>query len=152
MIARNESPSPGQVGKVKTADQSRTSSTALTDETHLQSTIGPNETWIFTWLLSCVFSAVGQLKVAVVVPSGATLLAVAEMHPNGIVPAFGVATASGTGIPLVSALSTSGVVRVTATVANGSTAGTVKLQIAQNTSDGTATTVQANSNLVAVKV
>lgn len=152
MITRNEPSSPNSVGKVKASDQSVTSSTTLVDEATMQFAIGASESWIFTWTLSAVFSAAGQIKVAVVTPAGATLLAVAHMHPNGIVPAFGTTTTSGTGIALVSALSTGGAVMVTATVVNGATAGTVRLQFAQNTSDGTATTIKAASSLVAARI
>lgn len=152
MITRNDNVGPVGASKVKAADQSVTSSTALVDEANLQFGIGPNETWIFTWTLSLTFSAAGQAKVAVVTPAGATQLILAEMHPNAIVPAFGTTGTSGTGIALVCALATAGVARVVATVVNGATAGTVKLQFAQNTSDGTATTVKATSALTAVRV
>lgn len=141
-----------EVAKAKSGDQSVTSSTALVDETNLQFPIGANETWIFTWTLSATFSAVGQVKVAVVTPAGATLLVVAQMTPNGILPAFGTTTTSGTAITLTAVLSTSGLIVVTATVVNGATAGTVKLQFAQGTSDGTATTLKSASSMIARKV
>lgn len=152
MIAKNEPASPQGANKVKASLQSVTSSTVLVDESALQFGIGPNETWIFTWTLSATFAAAGQIKVAVVTPAGASQLIVAEMLPNAIVPAFGTTTTSGTGIALVCALATAGMVRVVATVINGATAGTVKLQFAQNTSDVTATTVTAASALTAVRV
>jgi hypothetical protein len=141
--------SPGQAVATKSGDQSKTNDTALADVTALGQAIGAGETWVFTWLLSAVFGTVGQIKVAVTVPSGATLLAIATMDPNGIVPAAGSATSSGAAIALISATSTAGIVTVTATVVNGSTAGNVQLQFAQNTTDGTATTIKSASSMVA---
>lgn len=148
MIA-SVSQSSAAVAKAKAANQSVTSSTVLVDEATLSSAIGASETWVFAWTLSATFSAVGQIQLAVVTPAGATLLAVATMVPNGILPAAATATTSGGAMSLVAALSTAGVVTVTATVVNGATAGTVKLQFAQASSDATATTIQAASSLVA---
>lgn len=151
MITRNDNVGAVGANKVKSALQSVTSSTTLVDESALQFGIGPNESWIFTWTLSATFAAAGQIKVAVVTPAGATQLIVAEMLPNAIVPAFATTTTSGSGLALVCALATAGLVRVVAVVVNGATAGTVKLQFAQNTSDVTATTVTAASALTAVR-
>lgn len=141
----------GSLAVIKTADQSVSNSAALVNDTHLTFAIGPNETWVADYVLSATFSAAGQIKAAVTGPSGSTVLAVADMIPNGILPAFGTA-AGAAGIALVAALSTAGVVRVRATVVNGSTAGSVTLQFAQNTSDATATTLKQNSSVIARKI
>jgi hypothetical protein len=142
---------PIWVAKRKTGDQSVTSSTVLVDETDMQFAIGVNETWVVEWVLTTTFSAAGQIDVAVVTPAAAAQLVTATQTPNAIVPAYGSTTVSGTAIGLVCAAATAGMVRLVATVVNGANAGTVKMQFAQHTSDGTATTVKANSYMVARK-
>jgi hypothetical protein len=133
---------------VKASDQGVTSSTSLIDESHLQHSVGANETWVLTYTLHATFSATGQVKIACVVPSGSTMLLVASMTPNGIVPAFGTTTTSGSGVSLVAALATSGVIIATVTVRTGDEPGTVKLQFAQNSTSVTATEIKANSSLI----
>lgn len=137
---------------VKSADQDITSSTTLVDATGLSVAIGAGEKMIVEWTLRFTFAAAGAVKVAVTTPSGATQLIVASMLPDAIVPASGATTVSGTAIPLAPALATAGVVTVTAAVTNSTTAGSVTLQFAQNASSGTATSLKANSCVVARRI
>lgn len=136
----------------KAADQSVTSSTVLVDEATLQATIGANENWVFTWSLSATFAAAGGIRIAVVTPSGATQLITASLVPDGILPGFQTTTTSGAAMAFAVTLGTAGFITVVATVLNGATAGTVKLQFAQAVSSLTATTVKASSSVVARKI
>jgi len=140
---------PGQFTKAKSGAQSVASSAVLVDETDLQLAIGKNETWVFTWTLAVVFAAAGGLRVAVVTPSGASQLITAHLVPDAILPGFLTTTTSGAALAFTITLGVGGVVTVVATVVNGATAGTVKLQFAQSVSSVTNTTLQASSSLVA---
>ncbi|MBL0311054.1 MAG: collagen-like protein, partial [Bacteroidetes bacterium] len=57
----------------KTADESVTSSTSLQDDNHLQFAIGANETWDVSFVLRFTASSGGDIKFALVLPSGATM-------------------------------------------------------------------------------
>ena len=136
----------------KTADESVTSSTTLQNDDHLTFPIAANETWIVECTLHTTFAAAGGLKIAMNGPSGATIRTSAVMDSNGIVPAHGSSGSLAGAIALSPAGATSGLVAVKCIIVNGSTAGNVNLQFAQNVSDVTATTVLANSYLQAVKL
>lgn len=146
----------GYVTKQKGSDQSVTSSTTLTDESDLQFAIGANEKWMCEWRFHTTCSTVGRVKVAVVTPSG-TL----DVLGIGIATGGGAGTgdtfsnntqSSATGIAVTSITLTDGIVDVTASIANGATPGTVKLQFAQVSSDGTATVIKALATLRAHQV
>lgn len=143
---------PTRVIARKASDESVTSSTTLQNDNDLLFAIGANETWTVDFLIHATFSAVGQAKVAVNAPSGATVRTSATLVPDAIVPGFGSSGSIAGAISLVSALAVAGAIRITATIVNGATAGNVTLQWAQNVSDGTATTFLANSSMVANKI
>lgn len=138
----------------KSADESVTSSTALQDDDHLVFAIGANEKAAADFHLYVNPSAPpGGLKVAITVPSGATLLVMAvAVATGGATPSFGAGetTTSGAALSMAGSGNLSQV-HLHVIVINGSTPGNVQLQWAQSTSDVTATTLKANSYLVATK-
>lgn len=143
----------------KTADESVASSTTLQNDDHLTFPIGANETWVVKYVLFLTGSDAGDFKSVLGAPSGAT------GWRGGIGPALAATSAEdaasrfivlgdlGTGT-LVFGTTTNGTVTavIRAVVINGSTAGSVTLRWAQNTSDATATRVRQNSHLVAHKL
>lgn len=139
----------------KTADESVTSSVVLQNDDHLFFSIAANEIWIVQFALFYQAAQAGDLQVAWTVPAGCT-----GIH-GGQAPAT--TTTDGTNTTMWTRPQTSfatalllggdGAANCTllgaATFVNGATAGTVQLQWAQNTSSATATTVRANSYLLA---
>lgn len=146
--------------RAKSADQSVTSSTTLTDETALQFPIGASDEWNVIWnlVVSNNNDAGPDWKAAVVGPAGNTC----DVLQSGAEPAgtaFPQATTSdcieAPGTLVNNAILASTVpfiVNITANIAGGGTAGTVKVQFAQNTSDTTALTVKAGSVMNAYRV
>lgn len=127
---------------VKSGDEARTSNTTLTDDTELSFVIGANETWV-AYLTLYFTGGAGNAKITVTVPSGATGN-YQDTQWNFTVQDFGV----------VDAITFSGgvaIVFVEIAVVNSSTAGTVHLQWAQNSSNITSSILKAFSSLVAVK-
>lgn len=137
----------------KTALESVTSSTTLQNDDHLTLAIGANESWIYEFvLLVNSASDTPDIKLAVTTPAGA----------NGWFSLVGMSAAvagtesdvrsttgglNGTGLTLgVTAAET--VIVVRAIVRTTGTAGSVTLQWAQSTSNGTATTVGQDSHLI----
>ena len=143
----------------KVTDESVTSSTTLQSDDELTFSIGASETWLFQ-IVAQVHSAsdTPDFKVAVSGPTGAT----------GAYGIWGIGSSS-SGTSAVSTLSfytfdgsTSGgfgaisaadiPTLVDGVIVNSTTAGSVALSWAQNTSNGTATTVKAGSTLFACRI
>jgi hypothetical protein len=145
------------VAKVKGSDQSVSSSAVLVNETALPLAIGASDTWILTWTLYCTYSSAGKVQIAVTVPTGATLGAmlvlVSANGAAGVLAQSAQTTGSGTGLnPSTGTTGTASVVTVTATViGDGTHAGNVTLQFAQQVSDATATIIKAGSGMTAVR-
>lgn len=98
-------------------------------------------------------SNTGGLKYALVVPSGAAFMATFQgMAASQSAQQSGVLSAAGTLSATLNAVSNqNGWTRISGTVVNGETTGTVKLQFASTTA-GQTSTVYANSNLTARKI
>lgn len=149
----------GQVTDAAAADQSLTTTTALTDATDLKFTIGANEEWSAEFVLDIGAAlATTGIKVAVNAPVGATINVMASLSPN----AFGAAndgnkrtTTIATAIDFTAAgqvgVGNAGL-RVSLWVLNGTTAGTMQLQFAQSTSSGTALTLRKGSHVFASRI
>lgn len=144
----------------KTADESVTSSTALQDDDELKFNIASNEIWEATFKLAIDAATGGDIKFAVNVPSGATgRLNIwgpdsgASASPSSIV-LFSTTTLTDAGVITVGGFGagTAIPVRCELIIANGATAGLVKLRWAQGTSSGTASKVLANSTLNALRI
>src|SRR3990167_159084 len=147
--------------KRKTADESVTSSTTLQDDDHLTFAIAASEEWISNFYLDIGAElATTGFKVAVTVPSGATMNLVLHMTAHSSLPAVGGeanggrTTSSGTAIDITAAqlsCTDAGLI-LSLWVLNSTNAGSVTLQFAQSTSSGTAVTVRKGSHLIAHRV
>lgn len=144
----------------KTVDESVASSTAVQNDDTLLFAVAANEVWVFEVILSIetvtaadfrfrfdspagssgVYGAIGAALGAASVESSARWSA--GGFSLGITTSLGSTGGSGANTPVF----------IHGIIANGSTAGSLTLQWAQNTSDATATVVKANSFIVAHKV
>lgn len=141
----------------KTADESVTSSTTLQDDDHLVFPIGANEEFSITCDIDAgaFVGATTGLKIAINAPSGATLNATANVvdlldtNRNNRTTTVG-----GVLITVAAGVFANGdcTVRICAWVLNGSTAGNVTLQWAQQTSSGSALTFRKGSSLTATRI
>jgi len=139
----------------KSADESLNTSTTLQNDDDLVFPIAASEEWVADVNLDvgAALSTTG-FKVAITVPSGATmsLCAVASAFPGA--NTFKRTATSGTALDYTAAtaVDTNSSVRLFLRVLNSTTAGNVQVQWAQSTSSGTNVTVRAGSFLVAEKV
>ncbi|MDP2587314.1 MAG: hypothetical protein Q8P33_00880, partial [bacterium] len=146
----------GATVKIKTADETVTSSSTLQNDDHLSFPIGASETWIASYnIITRVTSNSPDLKIGVTAPAGATCnmsYTLLNSPSSGADTDFacGVATPS---ISLSNGAGSNGSENlfVTITVRNGGTAGTVNLQFAQNSSNASGTTFRAGSSMEAQK-
>lgn len=126
---------------VKTADETVTSSTTLQNDDHLFVSVAANTTYLLE--LDFVFSAnaSGDLKTTFTVPSGTTgsLNMTSDAGTSTGVSMTSTAVWDGTG--------TDEQARIFGRVVTSSTAGTVRLQWAQNASFGTGTIIRNGSFL-----
>lgn len=134
----------------KTAGQSVASSTVLVNDTHFSFAVAANDIWVVDAYADITMGVTGQIKVAMTVPSGATLNLDGLLAGAGTA-AYGNTQTSGTAIALVTVL-TAGILHVHACIVNSTNAGTVQLQWAQNSSDVTNTTLLINSFMIAHKI
>ncbi|MFJ3665079.1 hypothetical protein ACIPSE_01345 [Streptomyces sp. NPDC090106] len=123
----------------KTADQSKTSTTTLGNDTHLFLPVVANAT--YGLFLLCVFSGgtTGDIKFDWTVPSGTVLRWADQTGTSGLNTDVDVYSAPGG--------TTQVAFQIWATVVTSSTAGNVQFRWAQNATDATATIVRANSML-----
>ena len=130
----------------KTADESVTSSTALQDDDHLTVTLKAGRKYAFRFYLLPNTTAAGGLKAAFGGTATHTnILAAATVHfDDGTIGAQQI-TAAGAEAPLSSAAGAT--VAVIEGVTEVNAAGTFLLQWAQQSSNGTATTLQRGSYL-----
>jgi len=119
---------------VATADQSITSDATVGDDDELEFPVGVGETWAGYALLQFTGTSA---KFTFSGPAGMTLARFHDVNWNFVSADFGT---EDTGI-------TNGMVHADFAVINGTTAGTVKVQIAQNSSSGTPTVRKAGSFL-----
>lgn len=136
---------------IKGSSQSVTSSTTLVNDAALVLALPANSTWKFTLDLLYQANTTANLKFGWTVPSGCTLAAgvnfadttlvarLGQMNQSTVQPVGG----NGATTPL-SAL-------VSGTIVVSSTAGNLQLQWAQNTSNATAASVLAGSDLTATR-
>jgi len=134
----------------KTANESVTSSTTLQDDDHLNVTVAANCTYEFTCMLKFDGALAGDLKYQFVGPSGATLTAaVLQIVTGGTVTTEDQLTSMIISSTLTAgAFTGGGSLLIHGIVVVSSTAGTFKLQWAQDTSNGTATRILQDSFFV----
>jgi len=142
----------------KTADETVTSSTVLQNDNHLLLAMAANEIWEVRFKLMVTAAQAGDIKYAFTVPAGATV------KHTYFGPVIGVtatpfvtysATLQDAAVdrsPGILDVSDPTLVIIEAIVVCGATPGNLQLQWAQNTSNATATTVLANSCLIAHKL
>lgn len=136
----------------KTADETITSSTTLQDDDHLTVSIAANQEWVVTFNISGSGDSVGH-RVAITVPTGATLEAYGSGVQSGGTTTAGRSTTSGSLIySLGGSASSTFTSHVHARVANGANAGSITLQWAQSSSAAPGTVFYTGSHLVAHRV
>ena len=134
----------------KSADESLTSNAVLQDDDELLFAIGANETWVFQLNLIYTTLATPDIQIAVTAPSGATC----DYAGGGIDMADGAgSTTCGGAVAVTGGSATANSpLYVYGAIVNGSTAGTVRLQWAQNTSNSNTTTIHQGSSVSAFRV
>jgi len=151
------------VGKVsyidKSADESVTSSTTLQDDNHLTLAVAASAKYVFKLMLlgqSAGSSTTGDIKVGFTFPTGSTvhftgtgpnnadLSGASSSNSNGEWIARNNATSGSTTIPYGMSGVPIGIV-ITGSITTTSTAGNLRLQWAQNTSDSNATSLLTGS-------
>lgn len=141
----------------KTATESVTSSTVLQDDNHLLITVAANTNYVITGTFYVTSaSATPDFKMAFVTPSGTIAVSYAALVIGaGSSPSRGADVLSTSGVAGNAITIGAGevlIVQIQGTISVGVTGGTFKLQWAQNTSSGTATTINAGGFLSAVKI
>jgi hypothetical protein len=138
----------------KSANQSVTSSTTLVNDTHLKFAVAANETFIFQiWLWVYADNGTPDIKLTVTGPSGSTIAFSPSTYyatGDGTTALGTVTTGGGTFGAFVDANERNQL--YFGSILNGSTAGDLQLQWAQNTSSATSTTVKAGSYIYGIKV
>jgi hypothetical protein len=142
----------------KTSDQAKTSDAALANDAQLVVAVVANAIYLFDLFLVYDGAATGDIQFKLVPPAGATLLWVPIGFPSSAagtsstvkMPKEGTAAdtfgAVGTGAGNIVVMTPRGILRT------GASAGTLQLQWAQGTSDGTATTLYTDSWIRAQRV
>lgn len=139
----------------KTANESVTLNATPQNDDHLLFAIGSNEVWIVQCVLFYTSNNTAncQIKIGWSVPASATGTWSWMATSSGAALEQGTALSIATTDNNIGATATGDqVVRLNATVVNSSTAGNVNLQWSQSASDATATTVNANSTLLAHRI
>ena len=135
------------ITKVVTADVSVASSTTLVDVTDLTLRVGKYERINFKYNIFYNTAATPDFKYLIDTPASLTTYRVAQNgcdHAGGALAS--IITAEGSAIT-ITASGTDGCLQLTGTIENGATAGDIKFQFAQDTSNGTATTVREGSSV-----
>lgn len=140
--------SSATITKVKTADETVTSSTALQDDNDLFFPIAADESWVFRFTLQAQSGTTPDFRFGVSAPTGATCK-VGVIDPEGAVSNANVGC--GAQITAIPGNATNDVYEVVGSVDNGSNAGNVTLRWAQNVSSTQQTIVRAGSTLFAVQ-
>jgi len=140
----------------KTLDESVTSSTTLQNDDDFTFSIGANEVWVVQLYLFTTGVDTGGLKHDWLFSAGGSYafgnITWIQHNAGGAISS---SSGKETSVGVVQDASSSTVVKgaiVTALLKNGSSAGTVTWRWAQHVSNGTATTIQADSAMIAHKV
>jgi len=136
------------VNKVKQLNEVVNGSNVLQDDDELSFAIGPNEEWSYRFIVHASSATTPDLQFAVTAPSGATC-AVGYSDPEGATSVGGLGCGVTTG--MIPGNGTIDIYEIVGTVRNGTAAGNVTLQWAQNTSNASNSIVYAGSYLQAVR-
>lgn len=125
------------LGNIVDADQTVTNSATLVTVPQLTLPIGTNERVLFRYTIYYTSTATGDFKYRVDVPASPTLyrLGIESFAADGSATVASVLTAEADSTVLF-ASGTDGFIRLQGVLANGSTAGQVIFQFAQNTQTG----------------
>jgi hypothetical protein len=143
---------------LKSADQTFTSSAVLasiglgdtTNPAVAGLPIAANQKVKVKYWVKCTVGATGGIRAQIAVPAGGTLFSATFRSNNSVADTVALVTQQATAA-FTDALANAGThwLEVEATIINGSTAGRVDLQMAQNTSDALTLTILAGSSLEA---
>jgi hypothetical protein len=137
----------------KSADESVTSSTTLQDDNDFTFTLGANQTYEVTGLIKASCSSTGLIKAQFIAPTGSTEFINIFINRSAADDvSFMTSPTTSYNIATTTVSSTTDVIMVHGKVKTSSTAGTFKLQWAQKTSHGTATTFYTDSYLKVTSV
>jgi hypothetical protein len=134
----------------KTADEVVTSSTAFQNDDHLVLPVAANAKYKLSSELLYAALAAADLKTEFAVPSGATGELKVGSYGVGVLAAGEVSTI--TSAAVFDGGDTTSMARLFGTITTAGTAGTIQLRWAQNTSNGTGTTIYAGSYLELTRV
>jgi len=121
------------ISKIKTANQTKTATTALTPDSELQFNVDANETWYFIFDIQANASTAGDLKISVTAPAGSTC-------SIGFSDAEGATSQDNLGCGVASQLIPGNALAdkyiISGTVTAGGTSGTIALNWAQFAASG----------------
>ncbi len=142
----------------KASDQTWTSDAVVDDVTTLGFAIGANDVWVFDLLLWVAGATTGDIQLGFTGPAGVTIkwgaavgAATASTNTTASSVSWGQET-TGTRNFATVGVATFGLLRIAGIARNGATGGTIQLQAAQGVSDATATTIQADSVIIAKRI
>lgn len=135
-----------------TADQTVTASTALVPLAGLTSPIAAGQTQVFRAVIPFTAPAAGGVKVQVVVPATGTAFVASILLANTVAPAVVVAQQL-TSAAFADAIANAGnhYIIIEGTVVNGAVAGSLEIQVAQN-SAANATVFKRGASLDIIKL
>lgn len=133
-----------------TSDFSKTSDTTLEDVPGLSFAIAASEVWAFIVFGGVTAAVTADVKLGVTGPSGATASYATPNHHGGT--NIHRTASIGTGIEFQTGDSAPEEFNFSGMVVNSTNAGTVQVQAAQFASSGTATTIYANSFIIALRL
>jgi len=149
----------GTVARRKTADQSQTSNTVLTNDNDLSFSIAANEEWVAEFFIAAgnAIASTTGINYAITVPSGAvlnvgTILMFGQGSASSYIGLIGTTSGSLLSFGAGGTSGNSNYIKISVWVLNGANAGTVNLQWAQGTSSATALTFKKGSFLQATRV
>ncbi len=136
----------------KTADESVSSSTTLQNDDTLKIALAASDAVEFSAVMFVSStSSSPDFKMTFTVPSGASVRWFAEWFDGVAYQSSGIVTSSGTTVAFAITGNTLGMVKLTGIVVNGSNAGDLQLQWAQNSSNSTAVKVEQRSFILGSK-
>lgn len=141
------------VGNIVDADQTVTNSATLVTVPQLTIPIGINERILFRYNIFYTSTATGDLKYRVDVPASPTLYRLATDNVAGDVTAgvTSVITAEADSTALL-ASGTDGLIRLVGVLSNGTTAGNIIFQFAQNTATGSQSAIIRAGSFVEYRI
>lgn len=132
----------------KSADEIVNNNTTFQDDDHLTFAVGANETWVFTLFMSFISAATPDIKYKMTAPSGSRL----RTHSSWYSDVFYDGSAFYEFIIHSGNPSDERGDVLTGICVNGSTAGSVTFQWAQNVAEASDTTVKQGSYIIAERL